>query len=413
MNIALFTDAYFPRINGVSISVSSYAKELINIGHTVLVVASEYPDEKKIASISDFDTDNSIRLEDNIPVLRIKSMRVFVSKEDRLARFDKWFYIKKKLDQFKPDIIHVNSELMIGYYGVMYARHRKIGLVFTFHTMWEDYIKGYLPVVPSTISKKFVRDHMHFYLKYATEIIAPTEEIKQVVSDYGIDNRFVHLLPTGISENFFVNDKQKTKLIRSILLDEYPKLKDKKILLYVGRIAKEKNLDFLLDVIEKIHASRPDTVLLYVGAGPYLEDLQQHCKKRGLDKYVVFTGYINRLDLPAIYHLSDVFTFASKSETQGLVTVEAMISGLPVVAIGERGTLNVMQGDNGGFMVHDSISEFIQKVELLLDDKNIYLQKKVEALEWGKKWTIESMTPRLIAIYESAVEKMKGKNTKW
>ena len=410
MNIAMFTDAYFPRINGVSISVNSYAKELIKNGHTVLVVASEYPGEQEITSLSDND---SSFLEDDVPVYRIKSMKVVISKEDRLARFDRWFSIKKKLDKFKPDIVHINSELMIGYYGVMYARHRKIGMVFTFHTMWEDYIKGYLPIVPSSISKKFVREHMRFYLKYATEIIAPTKEIKQVVADYGIDNHNVYLLPTGISGNFFDNNQEKTKLIRSIFLKKFPILDGKKILLYVGRIAKEKNLDFLLDVIEKIHAKDSNTVLLFVGAGPYFDDLQQHCKKRGLDTFVVFTGYMNRSDLPAIYHLSDVFTFPSKSETQGLVTAEAMISGLPVVAIGERGTINVMQGDNGGFMVPDSIDIFIEKVELLLSNSKIYDKKKTEALAWGKKWTIESMTPQLIKIYQSAAKKMKGKNTKW
>jgi glycosyltransferase involved in cell wall biosynthesis len=410
MNIAMFTDAYFPRINGVSISVNSYAKELIKNGHTVLVVASQYPEDQGIASISDKDSDYFGLAEDEVPVCRIKSMRVFVSKEDRLARFDRWFSIKKRMDQFKPDIIHINSELMVGYYGVMYARHRNIAMVFTFHTMWEDYIKGYLPIVPSSISKRFVRDHMRFYLKYATEIIAPTEEIKQVVADYGIDITNVFLLPTGISGNFFNNNQKKTKLIRSIVLDDFPKLKDKKILLYVGRIAKEKNLDFLLDVIEKIHDFDPNTVLLYVGAGPYFEELQRHCNKRNLDPFVVFTGYMNRSDLPAIYHLSDIFVFASKTETQGLVTAEAMISGIPVVAIGERGTINVMQGDNGGYMVSDSIDEFTQKVELLLSDNTIYQQKRLDAIEWGKKWTIESMTPRLLKIYHSAVEKIKEKN---
>lgn len=413
MNIAMFTDAYFPRINGVSISVSSYAKELIKHGHKVLVVTAEYPETQNIESIIIKPYSGVDTIEDSVPVLRIPSIKVIISKEDRLARVDQWFYIKRTIDAFKPDIIHVNSEIMIGYYGAMYARHRHVAMVFTFHTLWEDYIKGYLPIVPSVLTKKFVRDHIRFYLRYATEIIAPTDEIKQVVGDYNIENCGVHLLPTGISDSFFKNNKKKTEILKSILLNDYPKLVGKKILLYVGRIAKEKNLDFLLDVIETIHKTHSNTVLLFVGAGPYLDDLKQHCIDRKLSDFVVFTGYMNRSDLPSIYRMAKVFVFASKTETQGLVTAEAMLCGIPVVAIGIRGTLDVMAGDNGGFMVEDSLEDFCNKTTLLLDNDDLYKKKCTEASNWGKKWTIESMTPRLLEIYKQAKTKQEEQNTKW
>ncbi len=400
MRVAMFTDAYYPRINGVAVSVQSYAEELQINGHSVCIVCSDYKEKQS------FSTHNEKieTLDSGLKILRISSFRLFISNEDRLARLENWFIVKKCMDKFSPDVIHVNSEFVIGYFGVMYSKHRLKPLVYTFHTMWEDYISGYLPGLKPTIAHKISRDVIRFYLKSAHEIIVPTKRIDDVVKKYGI-LQDTNLLPTGISWALIKNDPEKMEALTNDLKVKNIRIEDKQVLLYVGRVVIEKNLDFLLKVISVVVKVVPNAVLLITGDGPYRANLEKKVKETGLDSCVFFTGYIARDDLQYLYRLAKLFVFPSKTETQGLVTIESMLCGTPAVAIGEMGTIDVMQGDNGGFMVRDDIDEFCEKVLLLLTNEEIYEAKKKEALEWGKSWLIESLTPQLIAVYNSAIAK--------
>ena len=407
MKIAMFTDAYYPRINGVTVSVHSYASELTKLGHTVCVVCMEYSEEQqKSAFFDEKDSDEKSPFR----IVRIPSWSAGVlSKEDRVARFDKWRRVKKAMKAFVPDVIHINSEWVIGYFGAMYAHHYKIPFVFTFHTMWEEYLVNYVNFLPDSSLRRIGRSVVKFYLKRADLIIAPTERIASVVHEYGIQKQ-AEILPTGIPES-----REKYSLIRQTavglqLSKKCPQIKGKKILLFVGRIVKEKNIAFLLDVLESVQKKFPKTALLFVGAGPYLDELKELADARDLSKSVAFAGYIPSSDLPYFYKLAQVFVFPSKTETQGLVTVEAMLSGLPVVAIGEMGTVDVMQGDHGGFMVKDDVAEFSEKVLSLLKNQQLRKKKAQEALEWGKKWKISTLTPKLVECYERALLICKAKN---
>lgn len=400
MKIAMFTDAYYPRINGVTVSVHSYATELVKHGHTVCIVCLEYSEEQqRSAFFNEKESDEKSLFK----IVRIPAITFgFITKEDRLARFDKWHRVKKAMKEFKPDVIHVNTEWVIGYFGAMYAVHYKVPFVFTFHTMWEDYLANYLYFIPAAGARKFGRTVVKFYLKRADLIIAPTKKIESVIHDYGIERDPV-ILPTGIPDS-----REKYSLIRqgSItlqILKKFPQLVGKKVLLFVGRIVKEKNLSFLYDVLERVQKQNPKTALLFVGGGPYLEELQQLAVERGLTQSVAFAGYIPPDDMIYFYKFSQVFVFPSKTETQGLVTVEAMLTGLPVVAIGELGTVDVMQGDNGGFMVPDDVEIFSEKVLLLLKNQQVRKKKILEAVKWGEKWRISSLTPKLISCYEKAM----------
>ncbi|WP_407425486.1 glycosyltransferase [Treponema sp.] len=407
MKIAMFTDAYYPRINGVTVSVHSYATELTKLGHSVCIVCLEYSEEQQKSAF--FDEKSS---DEHSPfkIVRIPSWSMgALSKEDRIARFDKWRRVKKAMYEFKPDVIHINSEWVIGYFGTMFALHYKIPLVFTFHTMWEDYLVNYVNFLPNFSLRKIGRSVVKFYLKRADVIIAPTKKIASVVQDYGIQKQ-CEILPTGIPD-----DREKYSLIRQgamtlQILKKFPQLVGKKVLLFVGRVVKEKNLAFLYDVLEQVQKKNPKTALLFVGGGPYLEELQELSRERSLTKSVAFAGYIPSSELVYFYKFSQVFVFPSKTETQGLVTAEAMLAGLPVVAIGELGTVDVMQGDNGGFMVKDDVKEFSDKVSLLLTNQKLYKQKTAEAVKWGEKWKISTLTPRLVENYVRAVHIRCDKN---
>lgn len=405
MKIAMFTDAYYPRINGVTVSVHSFAEELTKQGHEVAIVCLEYTEEQQKSSFFDETTDDSLPFK----IIRIPSSRVVFSKEDRMGRLDKWLFVKKSMDIFKPDVIHINSEFVTGYFGAIYARHRKVPSVFTFHTLWEDYLANYMTYIPKRSSRKLGKEFVRFYLKRADVLIAPTKRIAEVIKEYGID-RQAHIIPTGIPSSKLAYNKKQNNIVINRLKKKFPNIKGKKILLYVGRIVKEKNLDFLFEVLKEVQKSIPKTALLFVGGGPSLNELKEKVKECNLDRSIFFTGYIEGSNLLYFYKNADVFTFPSKTETQGLVTVEAMLSGLPVVAIGEMGTIDVMQGNNGGFMVQDDCIEFANKVVELLQDKKLHLQKSLEAQQWAAKWKISSLTPSLVECYKEAIKIYNSSN---
>ena len=144
-------------------------------------------------------------------------------------------------------------------------------------------------------------------------------------------------------------------------------------------------------------------MLVFVGGGPELDNLKEKAKKTGYARDIVFAGYRSREELAYFYSVTDVFVFPSKTETQGLVTLEAMMAGVPVVAIGERGTLDVMKGDNGGFMVKEDVNEFSQRVLELLKDKELYAEKSHEAKKWAAQWSLDTLTEKLVTYYEEAL----------
>lgn len=407
MKIAMFVDCFYPRVNGVVVSVKSYSDELSKKGHKVLIVCPDYSEEKK-KTLSGCYYDDSVKFHKNVSIFRISSADVIWSKEDKLAKLLKWRTVKNQLDRFKPDVVHINSEFALGITGLTYARHRHIPSVFTFHTLWEEYFADYSKFVPDFIAKKAGKDFTKFYLKRVDEIIVPTHRIGSVVDRYKIERGY-DILPTGIPEDICHFEKKYVSTFWYQLYKVFPVIKKKTILLYVGRIAKEKNLYFLIDMLGEVRKTIKDAVLLFVGGGPEEDALKEYAKSKSYSWNICFAGYKTRDELSYIYSFSDLFVFPSCTETQGLVTVEAMMCGLPVVAIGEMGTLDIMQGDNGGFMVKNDINEFSQKVCQLLTDKDLYNKKKEEALNWSQQWAISSLTDNLVSYYEKAIERSKEK----
>lgn len=403
MKIAMFADCYYPRVNGVVVSMHSFAQELINRGHVVKIMTVEYPDDYEFGK--SIDENYGIIDSPNFSIERLSSKMIIFSREDRLLRFRSWFAIKQIMDKFCPDIIHINSEWLVGYFGVMYARHRNKPCIFTFHTMWEDYIKNYAPFVMETVSRKIGRDLVKFYLKRADYVLAPTPRIAEKVREYGVETKPA-LLPTGIASCDFQIEEERCDRVREKLIERFPNLQNKKILLFAGRVAKEKNIPFLLSVLKNVNRRLPEqqkAVLLIAGDGVFLPELTTLIHEQGLEKDIFCLGYVEHQYLAYLYSLADVFTFPSKTETQGLVTLEAMTMGLPVVAIGELGTKDVMQGDNGGFMVPDDVSIFSDRVYQLLTDSELHAAKSREAKEWSKQWSIESLTDKLLEAYKQTI----------
>ncbi|MCL2196702.1 MAG: glycosyltransferase [Treponema sp.] len=398
MKIAMFTDSYWPRVNGVTVSVDSFSRALIKEGHDVLIVCSSYPEDGNIP-ISFYENPSKA----NEPlVVKVPSLPVFISKEDRLAKFSKMNWVFKQVDSFNPDIIHINTEMMIGEFGIWYARTHNLAIVYTFHTMWEDYGPNYFPFLPVFVVKFFIRGILKSVLRRAYRVIVPTPQIKQAIMRYRL-KIIPFMLPTGIEPDLFRNSKSDIAAFRAKLEGLFPILKNKRIVLFAGRIGKEKNLGFLLNILPEIISKHPDVILLIAGNGPDLEYYKEEAARLGIENTCVFTGYFDRKDLALVYSVSELFLFPSLTDTQGLVTLEAMLSGTPVVAIGALGTLTVMGGDNGGFMVKNNAAEFTGRVLELLEDKELYARKSEEAKNHAKAWSIEELTKKLIGLYKETI----------
>jgi glycosyltransferase involved in cell wall biosynthesis len=399
MNIAMFTDSYWPRVNGVTVSVDSFSHALIRAGHKVLIVCSLYPESSSIVRLS--DTEQQTRQAEPL-IIRVPSLPIILSKEDRLAKFHKWFWVSRQIEDFNPDVLHINSEFVIAEFGFHYAWLHSLPVVYTFHTLWEDYIANYIPLVPTFLLQYIAKKICKNVLRRAYYIIMPSPQIMDVVRRYKVKQK-TFLLPTGIDPDFFHHDAEEIHRFRVIMEQKYPRLQGKRILLYAGRIAKEKNIDFLLKITPRVIEKHPETIFLLAGNGPDHYDYLEECERSGIGDYCVFSGYLDRQDLALTYGMSDIFVFPSLTETQGLVTIEAMLSGIPVVAIGAMGTLTVMNGDNGGFMTGNDPDEFVRRIFELLEDEDLYRRKIEDARRHAQAWTIDAMRVKLEEIYRDAI----------
>jgi glycosyltransferase involved in cell wall biosynthesis len=388
MKIVYSTDNYWPRISGMAVSIDAFKEGLANLGHDVYVFAPDYP------KASEFD-----KKAGDVNVIRFPSIKLFFLEEDRLVSPLQKRAVFSAMRSIKPDIIHVHTEFSMGRYASQFAKNHDIPLIFTAHTYWEEYT-NYISFIPNFIIKKFGKNLRNLPYKYDGLITAPSSAMKNVLLSYS-NKKPITIIPTGIVRDDFsgVTKKNKCEIgkIANINID----LKNNFILLFVGRVGKEKNIDFLIEVVAKIIKVIPNVVFLIVGDGPYRDELQRKVKQRKVDHCIFFTGYIQREKLKHIYTCADVFIFASKTEGQGLVIIESMQCGTPVVAIGEMGTKDIMSNNLGGFMVEDNLDEFCQKTLLLLNDKNIYEQKSQEALRYAEVWNNNTSALKLQDLYES------------
>ena len=401
MNIVMFTDAYWPRVNGVTVSVDSYSRALVKAGHEVMIICSSYPEDQN-AQVPLADKP----AEEGLKIVRVPSMPAIVTKEDRVAKLHKWFWVFRQVELFNPHIIHINTEMVIAEFGFLYALIHNVPAIYTFHTMWEDYGPNYFPMFPPDMVKLVIRGILKNILKRSYRVIVPTPQIDDVVHRYKHKTN-TFLLPTGIEMELFEHDEEESAVFRKKLEELHPRLKGKRILLFAGRVVREKNIGFLFNILPKILERHPDAVLLIAGNGPDLDYFQDEARKAGVQDSCVFSGYMERGELALAYTIAEVFMFPSLTDTQGLVTLEAMLSGTPVVAIGALGTLMVMGGDNGGFMVKNDAcqevvcAEFTARVLELLEDQDLRRRKSDEGREHARAWSIEELTKKLAEFYKS------------
>lgn len=380
MTIAIFTDTYSPEINGVTTAIRLIREELQNRGHTVYLFCPEYGGRV---------------FADDPYTIRFPSIPYFFKKmkERRFVfpHFRKLFRIRR----LGIDIIHSQVPGNIGVYGLIAARLFNIPHVHTYHTLYMAYIH-YMPI-PHAISTRSVRWISRKFLGRCQRVVAPSYDIRRELKSYGVDAP-IDVIPTGIEtrrSHAFLNPAK--------LKGKYGIQPDEPCLLYVGRLGPEKNVQFLFDVMSELRERGRRVQLLIVGDGPDRARLEGLVRSQDLGSAVTFAGYIPREEVFSFYHMTDLFVFASETETQGLVLLEAMSVGTPVVAVAVMGVADLMTDNRGGIAVRPRVDEFANAVESLLDNDELYRRKRDEAEHKAHDWSVTRSVDRLLWFYEESI----------
>lgn len=389
MNIVYVSDQYWPSVSGVPVSMDSFKENFTEKGHQISLLVPDYPDAEL------WDKENGSK-----NIYRYKSRSIFFNKENRLVRKSEKKKIYNRLDKIKPDIIHVHTEFSLARVVIKYAKKNNIPVVLTAHTNWEGLINEYVKFIPHTLARFYCRSLLRKMFNKVDAVIVPTSLMESKLTQNYVRSP-IQIIPTGINKNHFSRKDGKIESSQKFILENLSeKISDNKTLLYVGRLGKEKNIKFLIDAFYKLSQKNNNIKLVIVGDGPAKGELEAYAKELGLKEHVIFTGFVERKMLADFYSMAHVFIFASKVESQGLVILESMTCGTPVVAIGEMGTKALMDSGFGGYMVDDNIDLFIEKIDLLLNDTNIYKLKSDEALQEAKKWGSDIMSSKVLALYE-------------
>ncbi|WP_455683272.1 glycosyltransferase [Thomasclavelia sp.] len=387
MKIAIFSDTYIPDINGVATSTKILRDELIKHGHEVVVVTSELPSE---SDYFDDPSDNILR----VPGLEIQALYGY-----RACNIYS-FKGMREIKGMNIEVIHVQTEFGVGIFGRIVGESLNIPVVYTYHTMWADYSHYVNPVNSGAIDgliKKAITRISKFYGDKSAELIVPSTKTQEALKKYGL-NKDMHVIPTGLELEKF-DPKNKNNELISKIKQQY-KIKDQFIITFLGRIAKEKSIEVLIDAMKEVVKENDNVLCLIVGGGPQLEELKELVKDDHISKYVIFTGPKPSEEVPSYYHLSNVFVSASVTETQGLTYIEAMASGIPAIARYDKNLENVIiDGVNGYFF-----KETAELVAILLKMmNNDYSNMAKEAYRNAMKFSSEVFCEKVLAVYQRAI----------
>ena len=389
MRIGIFTDTYTPFINGVTTSVLMLKKALEKKGHIVYIVTVNAENMK-------------YQIEENGKVVRIPGIPIGIY-DYRLTGI---YPIKaiRMIKKWNLDVIHSQTEFGIGTFARIISKQLNIPLVHTYHTMYEDYVHYITHGYFNRSSKKIVEYLTLFYCdKTISELVVPTKKAYELFKQkYKVD-RNVYIVPTGIDvEKFYKEKNPKLNIIKK--RKELGLDKNDFVILFVGRIGSEKNIDLLLISMKSLVSVSSNIKLLIVGDGPDLEKYQGYVDRNHLNQNVIFTGKVPWNQISSYYLISDVFVTASHTETQGLTVIEAMAASLPVVAIDDESfTDTVIDGLNG--MIFKNRREYRKCIVELFQNKNLILKLSSQARISAETHSSKYFAEQILDVYKIAISR--------
>jgi 1,2-diacylglycerol 3-alpha-glucosyltransferase len=379
MNIGLFTDTYYPQINGVATSVRMLKENLERLGHTVYIFTTTDPEAPAF--------EHHVYRLPSIPFAGARRIGLFY--HPATAR---------KVSALQLDLIHTHTEFSLGIFGRKLARELGIPTVHTMHTIYEHYTHyiaktGTLDTAAKTLARKMSR---HF-CNTADAVIAPSEKVEEMLRMYGVGNR-IAVIPTGIDLDKFAPTRYSSAEITAVKA-EYGLADADKVLLYIGRMSKEKNLVEMLQGLMEYLPRHPAVTFLLVGDGPDRKNLQALTHSLGMERQVIFAGEKPWDQIGLYYQLGDVFISASQSETQGLTFIEALAAGLPLIARADPCLDHVLDDGVNGFVFADK-SGFLSALEAALSSDIIIQSMSKAAVLSAEPFSAETFARSVEEFYK-------------
>lgn len=384
MHIAYYTNTYLPVVSGVVRSVQTFRDALSALGHNVFIFAQEDDYEDTEPFIFRY-TSLKLPLPVDIPTALPVSP-----------------FVDQLLPKLKLDVIHTHHPFLLGQTAASKARDLNLPLIFTFHTQYHEYTH-YVPFSQEQVQEFIKNRIIHWlkeYMRKCQHIVIPSESMRSIlINDYGLADRFT-VIPTGL-------DIAPYKRAHGDSLRAKWGWPDDKVVISVGRLAEEKNWTTLLQAFALAQKRQANLRLVLVGDGPQASTLRQQARELGITERTLFTGKLPFEKVPAYLKAADLFAFASVTETQGLVTLEAMAAGLPVVAVNGSGTQDIVEDGEQGFLVSNDPNELANGIVKLIENPDLIERFKSAALKKAHDYDNKQLARKMLQVYEQAIKDKK------
>jgi len=389
MRIAFFTNCYKPLVNGVVTSISSLKEAYERKGHEVYIFAprvEDYLDQEK-------------------NVFRYRSVNLTKKVKYPIA-IPLSFRAKKVITEFNPDIIHIHHPFVLSSAAMMYGGELGIPKILTLHTQYEQYAY-YAAPIPQIIAQEAIKIIVSNLANKTDCITTPSVSMKKIIENYGIKNR-IEVIPNAIR---LISFKEDDELKRIEIKIKYNLKEDDKIILFVGRVALEKSIDKIikaLAIIKKRNSGKEK--LLIVGNGPAMDELKQLTRTLKVEEDVIFAGTVSYEEIQHYYKMAYVFTIASTTETFGIVTIEALASGVPVVAVKAPGATDILTDGMDGLLVDDDVEKIANALEKIIKEPELREKLSQGALKTSEKYSIDTISERMLNLYREVIEIKKSES---
>ena len=377
LRIAMFSDSALPVLNGVSVSVDALIRELRDRGHSVHLYAP------RISGYRDEDPN----------IFRARAIRSPWAPEYPLA-IPPFYRLLRRFRRHEYDLVHTHTPFALGLTGLRWAESHDLPIVSTYHTLYDRYAH-YLAAFPRRYARFRIAKHTNFYYNAVDAVITPTEASLKWLRRHSVQSA-VTVIPTGTPRRAFI-DRSETRGALGIS-------PDLRIMLYVGRLAREKNLRLLFEMAARAFAVDPSLRLWLVGDGPYRSECAALARSLGIGDRVRFVGFVPRAEVDRYYAAADLFVFSSITETQGLVVQEAMGYGLPAIAVVGGGASDGIRHNENGLVVRNDPDEFARGVLRVFADEPLYASMSAAANRSARGNGLDEMAGGVLEVYEGAIE---------
>lgn len=380
LRIGLFTDTYAPQVNGVSISLQLISEGLKKRGHQVTIFAPRFPGYKD-------DQSNVMRLP-SLKYLNNPPIYVAVLGTPRST----WSLTRRHFD-----VLHAHSPLSVGLLAYLTASTKRLPLIYTYHTSITDYTHYVKFIGGTSVMKYAARWFSAASTNLGDQIVVPSPKFERLLHEQKV-RRNIHVVPNGIDLSSFQTAKNPGSIRRKLGIKP-----DAPILLTVGRMDPEKRLDFVVDAFVRIAGSNPDVHLVFAGDGSARKSIESQALGTKVKDRIHFLGMVARAELPDVLHDADLFLSASTTEVHPISVIEAIASGLPIVAVKDEAFEGMIENDQNGYMVPLNLETYADTISALLTDREKLTRFGKHSAALSEKYSIEGQVKALEKLYMEAI----------